>query len=162
MELTGVSMQVLSTVPALGFNYNLPVEYALEIAQFLNDHIGGICQRWPDKFVGLCTIPLQDPHVALTELARCMRIFEKKEKNLSDSNATVVPFKGVQIGSNIDGKPLGDLSFDIFWKTIEEWQVPVFIHPWDMSTKEFRFSEYWFPWYSHYSCDDQLIFLRLG
>lgn len=127
--------QVLSTVPALGFNYYLPVEEALEIARFLNDHIAEICRKDPSHFIGLATIPLQDPVVALKELQRCLD--------------PAVGFKGIQIGTNIAGKSLGDPVFRDFWRTIETAKCPVFVHPWDMP-QEKRYTEHWFPWYLYF------------
>ena len=64
-DLKGVSIQVLSSVPGIGFNYNVPATDALIVAQFLNDHIAEIVKSYPTRFVGLGTVPLQDTTLAI-------------------------------------------------------------------------------------------------
>ena len=64
-----VDIQVLSTVPVL-FSYHAKPKDGLEISKFLNDHIAEVCQKNPDRFMGLGTVPLQDPDLAVEELKR--------------------------------------------------------------------------------------------
>src|SRR4051794_38867632 len=59
MEKHRVDMQVLSTIPVM-FSYWAKAEHAEETSIFLNDHIAEIVNRYPGKFAGLGTIPLQD------------------------------------------------------------------------------------------------------
>ncbi len=80
-----VDVQVLSTVPVM-FSYCAKPQDCLEISVFLNDHIAGIVQRFPKRFIGLGTIPLQDPALAIQELKRCKDI----------------GLKGIQIGSHVN------------------------------------------------------------
>ena len=42
-------------------------------AQFLNDHIAETVQANPKSFIGLGTVPLQDPQLASREAERCMK-----------------------------------------------------------------------------------------
>ena len=119
-DKSGVTMQVLSTVPGIGFNYGKPVEQAIVVARFLNDHIAEVVRQHPDRFMGLGTVPLQEASVAIEEMKRCMA-----ELGLA----------GIQIGSHVDGMTLDDPFFDPFWKVVEELQCPVFVHPWDMGNE---------------------------
>jgi aminocarboxymuconate-semialdehyde decarboxylase len=123
-----VDMQVLSTVPVM-FSYWAQPNHALEVAVFLNDHIAGIVHRYPTRFVGLGTLPLQDPELAIQELHRCHSI----------------GLKGIQIGThvndwNLDAPPL----FDVFAEC-EKLSMSVFVHPWDMMGKD-KMNKYWLPW----------------
>src|SRR5688572_11508558 len=68
-----VHVQVLSTVPVL-FYYWAKAEHALETSKFLNDHIAEIVQRYPKRYVGLGTLPLQSPELSVKELERCKKI----------------------------------------------------------------------------------------
>jgi len=123
-----VDMQVLSTVPVM-FSYWAQPNHALEVAVFLNDHIAGIVHRYPTRFIGLGTLPLQDPELAIQELQRCHSI----------------GLKGIQIGThvndwNLDAPPL----FDVFAEC-EKLSMSVFVHPWDMMGKD-KMNKYWLPW----------------
>ena len=59
----GVHVQVLSTIPVM-FSYWAKAKDCLDVSQFLNDHIAEIVSRYPKRFVGLGTIPMQDPDLA--------------------------------------------------------------------------------------------------
>ena len=81
----GVDVQVLSTVPVM-FSYWAKDKDTLVVAEFLNDHIADIVKRNPKRFIGLGTVPMQNPDLAIQELIRC------KELGL----------RGIQIGSHIN------------------------------------------------------------
>lgn len=49
---SGVSVQVLSTVPGMGFNYWAKAQDALKVAQFLNNHIAQVVSDDPKRFIG--------------------------------------------------------------------------------------------------------------
>ena len=125
----GVHMQVLSTVPVM-FSYWAKPEDALAVSEFLNDHIAGIVARYPDRFIGLATVPLQDVKLAIRELERCM-----KELGMA----------GVQIGSNVNQKNLSEPEFFEFFEAAQELGAAVFIHPWEMMGEK-EMQRYWLPW----------------
>ena len=60
---TNVTQQVLSTIPVL-FNYWAKPADALETSRFFNDHIAETVNNDPNSFIGLGTVPLQDPELA--------------------------------------------------------------------------------------------------
>src|SRR5438105_15045042 len=65
----GVEMQVVSTVPVM-FAYQRRGD---DLARFLNDHLASLCREHPRRFIGLGTLPMQSPDLAVEELERCMR-----------------------------------------------------------------------------------------
>ena len=123
-----VHVQVLSTVPVM-FSYWAKAQDTLDLSMFLNDHIAGIVQKWPTRFVGLGTLPMQEPELAIQELERCKRI----------------GLVGVQIGTHINGVNLGEARLLQIFQACEELDMVVFVHPWDMMGTE-RMDKYWMPW----------------
>ena len=124
-----VGVQVLSTVPVM-FSYWAKPEDTLDLSQFLNDHIAGIVSAYPDRFIGLGTLPMQSPALAVKELERCIN-----ELGLS----------GVQIGTHINDWNLDDPQLFPFYEAAEKLNASLFIHPWDMMGKE-KMPKYWLPW----------------
>ncbi len=128
-DATGVTMQVLSTVPVM-FNYWAKPEHGLDLARFLNDHLASVVQGHPRRFMGLGTVPLQDVKLAVRELERCVR---------------ELGMPGVQIGSHVNGANLGDAALFPFFEAAAELGAAVFVHPWDMLGAA-RMEKYWLPW----------------
>ena len=108
----GVHVQVLSTVPVM-FSYWTKADDGLDLSKFLNDHIAGIVQKFPKRFIGLGTVPMQSPSLAIKELERCKQI----------------GLAGVQIGSNINQLNLGEPQFFEFFSACERSGMAVFVHP---------------------------------
>ncbi len=123
-----VDVQVLSTIPVM-FSYWAKAGDALDVSMFLNDHIADIVNRYPRRFTGLGTIPLQAPDLAVKELERCMRI----------------GLKGVQIGSHVNEWNLNAPELFTVFEAARELGAAVFVHPWDMMGKE-KMNRYWLPW----------------
>lgn len=129
MDNTGVTVQALSTVPVM-FSYWAKPEDTLDLSQILNDDLAETVKKYPDRFVGLGTLPLQAPDLAVKELIRC-----KQE----------LGFQGVQIGSHVNDWNLDAAELRPVFAAAEEHEVSIFVHPWDMDLSG-RMSKYWLPW----------------
>lgn len=128
MSQHGVDKQVICTIPVM-FSYDVKPNDGLSISQFLNDDIAATVNQYPDKFIGLATVPMQDTNLAIKELERCMKL----------------GYKGVQIGSNINNLNLNEQQFFDFYAACEQLNAAILIHPWQMMGQE-HMSKYWLPW----------------
>ncbi|WP_134704385.1 amidohydrolase family protein [Ammoniphilus sp. YIM 78166] len=120
MQLDGVDMQVLSPIP-IGLCYWAPVEGAREMARLQNEYNADLVRQHPTRFIGLGTVPLQNAEAAIEEMDYCMH---------------KLGLKGIEIGSNVNGLGLEDPALSPFFEMAERWNVPLFIHPYDMVAKE--------------------------
>ena len=125
----GVDVQALSTIPVL-FSYWAKPEHALDIARLLNDHIAEVVRAAPRRFVGLGTLPMQSPELAIRELERCVN-----ELGLS----------GIEIGTHVNQWNLDDAEVVAVLRRAAELNAAVFVHPWDMMGSE-RMTRYMLPW----------------
>ncbi|KAJ3245874.1 hypothetical protein HDU78_008465 [Chytriomyces hyalinus] len=136
MAATSVDVQIISTIPVF-FNYWAEPEHCADLARYLNDNIAQTCSLYPKKFVGLATLPMQSPELAVAELKRCVE---------------ELGYKGIQIGSHINSWNLDAPELEPIWTACEELDVGVFVHPWDMDNKG-RMEKYWFPWLVGMPCE---------
>jgi aminocarboxymuconate-semialdehyde decarboxylase len=68
----------------------------------------------PDRFVGLGTVQMQAPELAVAELDRLVR---------------QLGLRGVEIGTNVDGAELSGSAFRPFFARAEALGALVFLHP---------------------------------
>jgi aminocarboxymuconate-semialdehyde decarboxylase len=113
MDKQGIDMQAISPAPSQYYYWADP-ELGRVSARLVNDNIASIVAAHPDRFVGMGTVPLQAPELAVAELTRMV-----KERDL----------RGVEICTDVAGEELSGARFRPFFAKAEELGVVVFMHP---------------------------------
>ena len=115
MDRMGVDIQAICPAPNQCY-YWVEAAYGRELAREANDRLAEIVATWPDRFVALGTVPLQNAQMAVAELDRCVN---------------QLGMRGVEILPNVDGRELTDpaLGLDRFFARVQELGVVIFMHP---------------------------------
>jgi len=111
MDAQGIDVQVLSVNPSW---YALERDAARQLIQRQNEGLAELVAARPDRFVGLATISLQHPDLAVEQLEIGM-------KRLG--------LHGASLGASINGEELASVRFDPFWAKAQELGAGLFIHP---------------------------------
>ncbi len=115
MDRMGIDMQAVSPAPNQTYYWTDPGE-GQELARLVNERIAEICGKRPERFVGLGTVPLQDPDLCVQEL-------EYLVKKLG--------LRGVEINPSVNGMDLTDgrLLLEGFFRKAQELDIVIFMHP---------------------------------
>jgi len=112
MDKAGIDIQAISPSPQ--YYYWAEPELGREAARLVNNRIAQIVAERPDRFVGLGTVPLQAPELAVAELERIVN---------------ELGLRGVEIGTNVAGAELSDARFRPFFAKAQELDILIFMHP---------------------------------
>jgi len=112
MNRQGVGVQALSlTVPMV---YWASGEVGARLSQVFNDAASQAHVAHPDRFVSCAMLPLQEPALALAELARAARL---------------PGTRAVYMGTNVNGRELSDPAFFPVFERCQALGLPVLLHP---------------------------------
>ncbi len=112
MDKFGIDVEILSlSAPNVYFEDD---PLSLELAQRTNEFVAELSRKYPDRFVGMASVPMLNMNDAMTELHRAINQLD---------------LKGVVIGSNINGKRPDAPEFEPLFAEIERMGQPIFIHP---------------------------------
>jgi hypothetical protein len=112
MDDAGITVQVLSNSgpgPDL-----LPGADGIAFARELNDHLAAAVARYPDRFAGFASLPMQSPDAAAVELKRAVK---------------ELGFVGAMVNGTTEGRFLDHPSYDSILAAAVELDVPIYIHP---------------------------------
>ncbi|HEX9192750.1 MAG TPA: amidohydrolase family protein [Burkholderiales bacterium] len=115
MDRMGIDIQAVCPAPQQTYYWTEP-GLGLEVSRMINDRLAQIIATWPDRFVALGTVPLQNVELAVAELERCVKQLD---------------LRGVEINPNVAGRELTDpsLNLDRFFAKARELDIVIFMHP---------------------------------
>ncbi len=112
MDAAGVDIQVLS-LNSPGVEQSEPAD-AIACARDANDLLAEAIKRYPTRFAGFASLPIQSPDEAVDELERCIR---------------KLGFKGANINGHTQGRYLDAPLFEPILARAEALGAPIYLHP---------------------------------
>ena len=115
MDRMGIDIQAVSPAPQQTYYWTDPGE-GQELARRVNERLAEIVSKWPDRFVALGTVPLQDSSLAVSELEHAVK---------------TLGLRGVEINPSVNGMDLTDprLALEKFFAKAHELGIVIFMHP---------------------------------
>jgi len=130
-----------------------PPSLTPELAKIANDGLAELCRKHPDRFPAfIASMPMNNVEACVCEADRAIR----------DLGA-----KGIQVFTNVLGKPLSGPEFRPLFQAMAKHDLPVWIHPIrgpqfaDYATEKSSENEIWFTFgwpYETTACVTRLIF----
>jgi aminocarboxymuconate-semialdehyde decarboxylase len=108
----GLDLQAISPMPELLSYWMKPAD-AGQLLRYINETMAGMVAESAGRLCALGAVPLQDIDFAIAELEYCV---------------DKLGFVGVEVGSNINGKPIGDPVFFPFFEAVQAKGAAVFVH----------------------------------
>jgi aminocarboxymuconate-semialdehyde decarboxylase len=112
MDEQGVAVHALSLSQPMV--YWAKDDIARRICETYNDALARAHEKHPERLVGLATLPMHQPALALAEIERA---------------AKLPGMRGFYIATQVLGKNLSDASFLPVYERIESTGLPLFLHP---------------------------------
>lgn len=93
----------------------LDVADTIELTRMANDEMAELVTKYPDRFVAaVASLPLNDIDATLRELDRAINELH---------------FKGIQLYTDINGKPLDSPEFMPIYEKMVKYDLPILLHP---------------------------------
>ena len=113
MDENGIDAQII------GYGNNQPMHIhkedgAVELCRLANDELYAAAKKYPGRFYGYATLPVDDVEASVIELERCIK---------------ELGFVGVMINGPFDGHFLDEERFFPIFEKAAELDVPVYLHP---------------------------------
>lgn len=87
----------------------------VELTKAANDEMAELVDKYPDRFIAaIASLPMSDMDAALREVDRAINELH---------------FKGVQIYSDVNGKPLDSPEFMPLYEKMTRYDLPILLHP---------------------------------
>ena len=115
MDAAGIDIMILSQTGP-GIQAEQDEDLAIAKARRSNDFLGEQIERNRSRYAGFAALAMHRPQAAVDELLRCVN---------------ELGFKGALINGHTLGRYYDDPAYDVVWKTVQDLDVPVYLHPTD-------------------------------
>jgi len=112
MDQMGIDIQAIA-VAVYQYYYWADVDMGAKITRIINEELKESTDKFADRFSPLGTVPLQDTDAAIAELRYCVE---------------ELGFKGLEIGTHVDGEEISIPRLDPFWAEVERLGAVIVIH----------------------------------
>lgn len=126
MDAAGIDYVILSQTGP-GVQAEPDVATAIQRARENNDFLAEQVARHPTRYGAFAHLAMQDPQAAADELERTV-----KEHG----------FKGALINGHTNGVYYDGSAYDLFWKKVEELDVPIYLHPFNFYKTPYVFNDH--------------------
>jgi predicted TIM-barrel fold metal-dependent hydrolase len=133
-----------------------PPAVAVELARIANDSLAEICRKYPHAFPAfIAALPTNDIDASIEEMDRAISTLDAR---------------GVQLFTNVCGKPLSGQEFRPLFRRMAEHDLPIWVHPMrgpnfpDYAAEKTSEDEIWFSFgwpYETTACMTRLIYSGL-
>jgi aminocarboxymuconate-semialdehyde decarboxylase len=120
MDRMGVDVQVVSPLPTQ-YYYWADSDLAEQIVSLQNEHVAAICAEHPRRLLGLATLALQHPRLAVAQLEIAVHR---------------LGLRGFELSTSVNERELSDPSLELVWAKALALGCVVFIHPMGCSLGE--------------------------
>jgi aminocarboxymuconate-semialdehyde decarboxylase len=127
MDRMGVDIQAVA-VAVYQYYYWSDVDLGARVSRIINEELAEATSKFSDRFRPLGTVPMQDTEAAVAELRYC---------------AEVLGFRGIEIGTHVDGEEISSPRLEEFWSEVERLGLLVVVHT-DGHTHKDRLQEHYF------------------
>jgi aminocarboxymuconate-semialdehyde decarboxylase len=114
MDRRGIDINVVSSATVIQGTSWADPQTDLDLSKRCNDRMAEWVVKYPGRFVGSSTLPLQDVPLALGELERCVKQLGLRVANLC---------------TQYHGAYIGEPRYRPFWEAANELGVIIWIHP---------------------------------
>ena len=112
MDRMKVDIQAVA-VSVYQYYYWADAEMGAKVSRIINEELKESTDKFADRFSPLGTVPLQDTDAAIAELRYCVQ---------------ELGFKGLEIGSHVDGEEIASPRLDPFWAEVERLGAVIIVH----------------------------------
>ncbi len=127
MDRMGIDIQAVA-IAVYQYYYWTSAELGARMSRVINDELAEATSKFTDRFRPLGTVPLQDTGAAIAEMQYC---------------ASELGFRGIEIGSHVDGEEISSPRLDPFWAEVERLGLLVVVHT-DGHTHRERLQDHYF------------------